>query len=39
MTEDCHEFIGAHFVFEKDPIVMVDKIMEDMEAKRVALGI
>ncbi|WP_026394529.1 anaerobic carbon-monoxide dehydrogenase catalytic subunit [Acetobacterium malicum] len=39
MTEDCHEFIGAHFVFEKDPIVMVDKIMEDMEAKRTALGI
>ncbi|MDO9492179.1 anaerobic carbon-monoxide dehydrogenase catalytic subunit [Acetobacterium sp.] len=39
MTEDVQEFIGAHFVFEKDPIVMVDKIMEDMEAKRVALGI
>jgi carbon-monoxide dehydrogenase catalytic subunit len=39
MTEDVQEFIGAHFVFEKDPIVMVDKIMEDMEAKRTALGI
>ncbi len=39
LTEDCQEFIGAHFVFEKDPIVMVDKIMEDMEAKRTALGI
>ncbi|URN83560.1 anaerobic carbon-monoxide dehydrogenase catalytic subunit [Acetobacterium wieringae] len=39
MTEDVQEFIGAHFVFEKDPIVMVDKIMEDIEAKRVALGI
>lgn len=39
LTEDCQEFIGAHFVFEKDPMVMVDKIMEDIEAKRVALGI
>jgi carbon-monoxide dehydrogenase catalytic subunit len=39
LTEDCQEFLGAHFVFEKDPIVMVDKIMEDMEAKRTALGI
>ncbi|KAF5079027.1 Carbon monoxide dehydrogenase 1 [anaerobic digester metagenome] len=39
LTEDCQEFIGAHFVFEKDPMVMVDKIMEDMEAKRTALGI
>ena len=39
LTEDCQEFIGAHFVFEKDPIVMVDKIMEDLEAKRTALGI
>nr|WP_320024958.1 anaerobic carbon-monoxide dehydrogenase catalytic subunit [uncultured Acetobacterium sp.] len=39
LTEDCQEFIGAHFVFEKDPIVMVDKIMEDLEAKRVGLGI
>ncbi|AFA47860.1 anaerobic carbon-monoxide dehydrogenase catalytic subunit [Acetobacterium woodii] len=39
LTEDCQEFIGAHFVFEKDPIVMVDKIMEDMEEKRTALGI
>lgn len=39
LTEDCQEFIGAHFIFEKDPIVMVDKIMEDMEEKRTALGI
>ncbi|MDP2843782.1 MAG: carbon monoxide dehydrogenase, partial [Acetobacterium sp.] len=39
MTEDVQEFIGAHFVFEKDPLVMVDKIMVDLEAKRVGLGI
>ncbi|MGE4508565.1 MAG: anaerobic carbon-monoxide dehydrogenase catalytic subunit [Eubacteriaceae bacterium] len=39
LTEDCHEFLGAHFIFEKDPMVMVDKIMEDLEAKRVGLGI
>lgn len=39
LTEDCQEFIGAHFVFEKDPIVMVDKIMVDLEAQRVGLGI
>ncbi|MGL4606773.1 MAG: anaerobic carbon-monoxide dehydrogenase catalytic subunit [Eubacteriaceae bacterium] len=39
MTEDVQDFIGAHFVFEKDPMVMVDKIMEDMEQKRTALGI
>lgn len=39
LTEDCQEFLGAHFVFEKDPMIMVDKIMEDMEAKRTALGI
>ena len=39
MTEDVQEFIGAHFVFEKDPFVMVDKIMDDLEAKRTALGI
>ncbi|MBC3795750.1 anaerobic carbon-monoxide dehydrogenase catalytic subunit [Acetobacterium tundrae] len=39
MTEDCQEFLGAHFVFEKDPLVMVDKIMVDLEDKRTALGI
>lgn len=39
LTEDVMDMLGAKFVFEKDPIVMVDKIMEDMEAKRVALGI
>ena len=39
LTEDVMDMLGAKFVFEKDPIVMVDKIMEDIEAKRVALGI
>jgi len=39
MTEDCQEFLGAHFVFEKDPLIMVDKIMVDLEDKRTALGI
>ena len=39
MTEDIEKVVGAKFVFEKDPMVMVDKIMEDIEAKRVTLGI
>ncbi|MBC3887044.1 anaerobic carbon-monoxide dehydrogenase catalytic subunit [Acetobacterium paludosum] len=39
LTEDCQEFLGAHFVFEKDPLVTVDKIMVDLEDKRTALGI
>jgi len=39
MTEDIEKVVGAKFVFEKDPMIMVDKIMVDIEAKRVALGI
>lgn len=39
LTEDVMDMLGAKFVFEKDPMVMVDKIMEDIEAKRTALGI
>jgi carbon-monoxide dehydrogenase catalytic subunit len=39
LTEDCMDMVGAKFVFEKDPNVMVEKIMEDLEAKRTALGI
>lgn len=39
LTEDCMDMVGAKFVWEKDPMVMVDMIMEDLEAKRTALGI
>ncbi|WP_414732363.1 anaerobic carbon-monoxide dehydrogenase catalytic subunit [Acetobacterium carbinolicum] len=39
LTEDVMDMLGAKFVFEKDPIAMVDKIMVDIEEKRTALGI
>ncbi len=39
LTEDCMDMLGAKFVWEKDPMIMVDMIMEDIEAKRTALGI
>ncbi|WP_373483114.1 anaerobic carbon-monoxide dehydrogenase catalytic subunit [Acetobacterium sp.] len=39
ITEDVMDIVGAKFVWEKDPMVMVDMIMEDLEAKRTALGI
>ncbi|MEG0810972.1 MAG: anaerobic carbon-monoxide dehydrogenase catalytic subunit [Eubacterium sp.] len=39
MTEDLVEMTGATYVFEKDPTVMAEKIMVDIEDKRTKLGI
>jgi len=39
LTEDCMDMLGAKFVFEKDPMATVEKIMVDLEEKRTALGI
>lgn len=39
LNEGVKENVGAVYVFEKDPMVAVEKMMEDIEAKRVALGI
>ncbi|MEG2651642.1 MAG: hypothetical protein RSA63_12275, partial [Eubacterium sp.] len=39
MSEGLKEYTGAGFVFETDPMKMVDLIMEDIEDKRVKLGI
>ncbi|MEG0075116.1 MAG: anaerobic carbon-monoxide dehydrogenase catalytic subunit [Eubacterium sp.] len=39
MTEDLVEMTGATYVFEKDPTVMAEKIMVDIDDKRTKLGI
>jgi carbon-monoxide dehydrogenase catalytic subunit len=39
LNEGVRANVGAVYVFEKDPMVAVEKMMEDIEAKRVALGI
>lgn len=39
LNEGVRDNVGAVYVFEKDPVITVDKMMVDLEAKRTALGI
>lgn len=39
ITTGTREMVGAGFIIEKDPDLLVEKIIEGIEAKRTALGI